>query len=201
MVDQPEIRPLTVPPFQEMPSESHNNLYDRERWIRALEEIAAALGSEGEPVEICLIGSAACILGGMDGRTSRDLDVWSPNSNYDEMELRRAVDRAGLMFDPKSELEPDTAYIQIVEPGIVQLGDFQSVLAKRMGRLRLTRPPYENLVASKLVRAELKDIQDIQFMLQSYRISKESISAAVRSLPRPARDTAMENMIYLEVFK
>lgn len=175
--------------------------YDRERWLRALEEIATALGSEGDPVELCLIGSASCILGGMDGRTSIDLDVWMPNSDFDELELKRAVLDAGLLFDPKSELELGRAYVQIVEPGIVQMGNFESVSLKRMGRLRITRPPYENIIASKLVRSDLKDIQDIQFMMKTYRVDKEAVRQVIASLPAGPRDTAMENIVYLEILK
>lgn len=184
-----------------MPSEDSNISYDRDRWLRALEEIAVALGNEGDPVEICLIGSAACILGGMEGRTSIDLDVWTPNSNFDELELKRAVTHAGLLFDPKSEREPNTGYLQIVEPGIVQVGVFESVPVKRMGRLRITRPPYENIIASKLTRANLKDIQDIQFLMQSYRPDKESIKRIIQALPTRSRETALENLIYLEILK
>ncbi len=184
-----------------MPSEVHNLSYDRERWLRTLEDIASTLGSEGEPVELCLIGSAACILGGMDGRTSMDLDIWMPGSDFDELELKKAVLSAGLLFDPKSELEPDTPYIQIVEPGIVQMGKFVSVSVKRMGRLRISRPPYENLIASKLVRADLKDIQDIQFMMQAYRVDKDAVRRVIESLPSRPRATALENTIYLDILK
>jgi hypothetical protein len=35
--------------------------------------IPRALGKQGPPVRLCLLGSAACLFGGMDGRTS-DLD-------------------------------------------------------------------------------------------------------------------------------
>ncbi len=56
--------------------------FDRDRWTRALEDIAVALGKDGDPVEICLIGSATCLLGGMEGRTSVDLDIWMPDSKF-----------------------------------------------------------------------------------------------------------------------
>lgn len=184
-----------------MSLEIHNNSYDRDQWLRALEAIATALGSDGDAVEVCLIGSSACIFGGMGGRTSIDLDVWLPNSDFDELELKRAVTEAGLLFDPKSELEPNTAYVQIVEPGLVQVGQFDGVLLKRMGRLRITRPPYENLVASKLVRADAKDIQDIQFLIQTYRVTSEAVAQVVESLPARSRDIARENMVYLEILK
>ncbi len=175
--------------------------FDRDRWLRALEEIAIALGKEGDPVEICLIGSAACLFGGMDGRTSIDLDVWMPNSRFDELELKQAVLAAGLLYDPKTEEEPEKTYLQIVEPGIVQIGKFESVFVKRMGRLLIKRPPYENIIASKLTRANLKDIQDIHFLMQTYRPTRDSIVEVIQSLPDSEREVASANLIYLDILK
>jgi hypothetical protein len=175
--------------------------FDRDRWLRALEEIAIALGKEGDAVELCLIGSAACILGGMHERSSIDLDVWMPDSNFDELELKEAVLKAGLLYDPKTHDHTLKPYIQIVEPGIVQVGKFQSILMKRMGRLRITRPPYENIIASKLGRASLKDIQDIQYLIQNFRPDKKIIAALIDTFPISTRDMAKENLIYLEIFQ
>ena len=180
--------------------QSSSASFDREHWQKVLEQIALALGKEGAPVELCLIGSAACILGGMAGRTSMDLDVWQPASDYDLLELRRAVENAGLLFDPKSNLTDEQSYIQIVNPGIVQTGEFTSVLIQRVGRLRITRPPFENIIASKLVRASIKDIQDIQYMMQNYRPDPKVIKNIISSFHGSDRELAMENLIYLEVF-
>jgi hypothetical protein len=55
---------------------------DGAEWMAVLERLAAALPSEGPPLRLCLIGSAACLFGGMEGRTSRDLDIWKPASRY-----------------------------------------------------------------------------------------------------------------------
>lgn len=169
--------------------------------MRALEDIAVALGKEGDPVEICLIGSATCLLNGMDGRTSVDLNVWMPNSKFDELEFKRAVLDAGLLFNPISEEEPDRTYIQLVEPGIVQLGTFESVLIKKLGRLLIKRPPHENIIASKLTRANLKDIQDIHFLMQTYRPNRELIEQIIQTLPPADRDIATENLVYLDILK
>lgn len=48
------------------------NSLDGEAWMSLLEKVALALGKDGPPVRLCLIGSAACPFGGMEGRTSRD---------------------------------------------------------------------------------------------------------------------------------
>lgn len=45
----------------------------------------------------------------------------------------------------------------------------------RMGRLHLLRPPVENLIASKLIRAEPKDLGDIRFL-----VSRDRLPAADR---------------------
>lgn len=70
----------------------------------------------------------ACVFGGMNARTSRDLDVWKPASDYDFVELKEAVEAAGLDFDPTSFVEPDAPYVQLVEPGTTQIGNFEPVL-------------------------------------------------------------------------
>lgn len=175
--------------------------FDRDRWLRALEEIAIALGKDGDPVEICLIGSAACILGGMAGRSSVDLDVWKPSSRYDTLELKKAVENAGLVFNPVSEIEPDRSYIQIVEPGIVQVGTFDPVLIERMGRLRITRPPIENIIASKLPRCSDKDLEDIAYLRKKYAIAVESVESVVREFTGSAAENAKENLIYLHILQ
>ena len=86
--------------------------------MAVLERLARALKPEGTPLRLCLIGSAACLFGGMEGRTSGDLDVWKPASDFDRLEIEAAAVQAGLLFDPKSTLEPESPYIQLVEPGL-----------------------------------------------------------------------------------
>jgi len=182
-----------------MPPKSPTPAYDRERWMCALESMARALGQDGPPVQLCLIGSAVCLLENMPERTSRDLDIWKPASSYDTVELKMAAEHAGILFNPKEHLEPEEPYLQIVEPGIVQTGKFAPVLMERMGRLELYRPPIENIIASKLTRAADKDIQDILYLLKTYQPDIPEIKSIVQSFPRTAKAQAMENLIYLEV--
>ena len=176
-----------------------NATLNADEWMRILEKLAAALPSPGPPVKLCLIGSAACLFGGMDGRTSADLDVWRPQSDYDRGELRAAAEVAGILFDPKSALDPEKPYLQIVEPGLTQLGAFEPVLVDRMGRLEIYRPPVENLVAAKLIRAEPKDIGDIRFLISLHRPDPAQIRAVVAAFPPGSRERAQENLVYLEV--
>ena len=172
---------------------------DRDAWLAALERIAAALGPSGQPVRLCLIGSVACVFGGMATRTTRDLDVWKPASDYDLIELKRAVEAAGLTFDPKSSLNPDTPYVQMVEAGPTQVGQFVPVFMERLGRLYLYRPPIEHLIASKLVRGDGKDVDDVVFLMAKHSPARASIRAVIESFAEPGKAQALENLVYLQV--
>lgn len=174
---------------------------DGEAWSAVLADLARALGKEGAPIRLCLIGSAACLFGGMDGRTSSDLDIWRPASDFDRGELQAAAEKAGLLFDPKQTLEPNRPYLQLVEPGLTQLGVFEPVFIERIGRLHLYRPPVENLIAAKLIRAEPKDLADIQFLASRHRPDLSRVREIVGKFHDPARERASENLVYLEVLK
>ncbi len=169
---------------------------DRDQWFAVLERLADALG-EGPEVKLCLIGSAACIFGGMDGRTSRDLDIWKPASDYDRRELARAAEAAGLLFDPIAENLPAGPYLQLIDPIPAELGSFESVFIERIGRLRLFRPPIENLIVSKLIRCEPRDLSDIRFLISRYHPSVERIQQIIAALSPRNREQAAENLIYL----
>jgi hypothetical protein len=182
-----------------MPTEPETPFYDKERWMRSLEDVAHALGKEGPPVKLCLIGSAVCVLGNMPERASRGLDIWKPSSSYDTLEFKSAAEKAGIRFSPKDYIEPTEQYFQIVEPGIVQTGAFTPVLMEKMGRLEIYRPPIENIIASKLTRAAEKDIQDILYLLKAYQPDISEIKKIVHAFPEAAKAQGIENLIFLEV--
>ena len=79
---------------------------DGEAWSAVLADLAHALGKEGTPLRLCLIGSAACLFGGMDGRTSADLDIWKPASDYDRGELKAAAKKPACYLIPNKPLNP-----------------------------------------------------------------------------------------------
>jgi hypothetical protein len=174
---------------------------DGEDWMAVLERLSVALGKEGPPVRLCLIGSAACLFGGMDGRTSHDLGIWRPASDYDRAELKRAAEAVGLAFDPKTGLEPGRPYLQLIEPGPTELGVFQPVLVDRMGRLEIYRPPIENLIAAKLIRGEAKDLGDIRFLTSRHRPDFTKIREIVAQFSARGREQASENLVYLDILK
>ena len=180
---------------------SSNLQLDGEAWSAVLADLAQALGKEGPPVRLCLIGSAACLFGGMDGRTSADLDIWKPASDYDRAELKLAAEKAGLLFDPKQTLEPNRPYLQLIEPGLTQLGAFEPVLIERIGRLQIFRPPIENLIAAKLLRAEPKDLGDIRFLMSRHRPETARIRKVISEFSGATRERATENLVYLDVLE
>ena len=112
-----------------------------------------------------------------------------------------AAEKAGLLFDPKTTLEPDTPYLQLVEPGLTQLGEFVPVFVDRLGRLQLYRPPVENLVAAKLIRAEPKDLGDITFLISRHRPDLRRLRQIIVGFDPTAREKASENLVYLDVLK
>jgi hypothetical protein len=174
--------------------------YDRDAWLAKLALISKSLQKQGSTAQLTLVGSATGLLNGQPGRTTIDLDVWRPTSKYARETLKTAVEEAGVLFDPKFTIEPEVPYVQMIDPGLVQTGKFEHTeLLEQFGALQLHRPPIANLIASKLIRAAVKDLQDITFLLANYRPEREAIARAIRSMPAPARKQALENKVYLDV--
>lgn len=171
----------------------------------AWNEVEDALIRLGEflekPTALTVIGSAVCMSLGQPGRMTIDVDVWRRTSKFDLGDLKRACQKAGIDFNPQTYGEPDRLYLQLVEPGIVQLGEFEATAEiATVGNLALTRPPIENLVASKLVRGEARDYDDIVFMVSKCGVTQAQIEAAIATIPdKMARETAQENLVMLEI--
>lgn len=104
-----------------------------------------------------------------------------------------------MAFDPKTTLDPDKPYVQLVEPGPTQVGHFEPVLVERVGRLMRYRPPVENLIASKLVHGDARDVEDVIFLANKYRPSLEAVRSVVEAFQNPGRRQALENLVYLEL--
>lgn len=186
---------------------------NEQQWRERLNAVADAM--DGHPARLCLIGSAAGIFSGqpsrtsMDldvlacgGRTSMDLDVYAPGSRYDDAVLRKAVEAAGLLFDPKGMIEPDRPYVQIVHEGIVRVGAFRDADTMGLHRskdLDVVSAPAANLVASKLVRGDTRDIEDIFYLMAKFAPPRTAVEAIVMSFPERQRLVAMENMVYLDI--
>jgi hypothetical protein len=184
-----------------MSAETPTPAYDKDRWMRSLESMALALGKEGPPVKLCLIGSAACVFAGMDLRTTQDLDIWQSSSDFDLSEIRMAVEKSGLLFNPTDHLNPSQPYLQLVEAGMVQVGPFEPVFMFKIGRLVISRPPIENIIASKLVRSDAKDIEDIRFLYNHFQPDTSLIKEIIEAFPTSKRGIASENLVYLEILQ
>ena len=175
---------------------------DRDQWLDCLERIGSALPAEGEPVRVCLIGSAACLLeAGMPGRVSHDLDIWLPGSGFDLGELRRAVQTAGLLFDPRSALPPDRPYVQLISPGPSQAGEFTPVLWARFGRLHVYLPPWPHWIAAKLARGDARDVEDVLYVAGCRSVSRAAVAECADNFPEPARQQVLENLVYLSLLE
>ncbi len=91
--------------------------------------------------------------------------------------------------------------MQIVTPGPSQTGEFTPVLWARMGRLHICLPPWPNLIASKLVRGDERDVEDVLFLAAKHRIGVDPVKACAETMPEPAKQQVLENLVYLHILK
>lgn len=130
-----------------------------------------------------------------------DIDVWNQKSTFDQTELRKACQDAGVHFDPRGELDPNAVYVQIVRPGVVRLPvDFEVEVLGRYGKLTVVMPSPALLSAAKLARGDERDIEDIAWWIKERAISLDDIREAVGTLPdQSQREVADENMVLVEL--
>jgi hypothetical protein len=171
---------------------------DPTRLMQIFDELGKRLVA---PSTICLIGSSPGIVSGQADRQSMDIDVWRPRSTFDDTEFRRACQEAGLLFDPKGELDPEAVYVQIVQPGIVKLpADFKLDILGRYGALTVAMPEPALLSAAKLVRGDPRDIEDVAWWVKERALDLDAIRAAVSALPDASqREVAGGNVILVEL--
>jgi len=74
------------------------------------------------------------------------------------------------------------------------------VLIDRLGRLEVWRPPIENLIVSKLIRCDAKDLSDIRFLISRHRPETKRIRDLIATLSPRSREQALENLVYLDIF-
>jgi hypothetical protein len=167
---------------------------DRDRLVRIFDELGQRLAT---PATICVIGSTPGIVLGQPGRQSQDIDIWRPNSKYDETQFRRACLELGLLYDPRSELDPKAIYVQIVRPGLVNLPqDIKVEILGEYGALTVAMPAPALLSAAKLVRGDPRDIEDVAWWIKERKLDLEEIRTAVGTLPDlTQREIAAENMV------
>jgi len=168
-------------------------------------DIQAALMRVGEhlkkPTRLVLIGSSVGMWYGQAGRMTEDVDVWSPKSEIDLADVAQACEKAGIHFDPRNyDVPRDGLYLQLVTPGVVHVGKWKTEESMfRSGNLEVVHPPAENIIASKLVRAEPYDLEDIVFLMNRLSVSMDRVRAAVSTLQGISKDLAQENLVFLEI--
>ena len=165
-----------------------------------LENLLIKLGEElKQPVQLVVIGSTVCMSLGQADRMTSDVDVWRNSSVFDLGVLKSACQSSGIDFNPTAYDEPENAYIQLIDPGIVQLGIFKETeVIFKTGNLELRRPPIENIIASKLVRGDAQDFDDCVFLMNKCKISIDKISDAIDSISDLfSKENAKENISLL----
>jgi hypothetical protein len=73
------------------------------------------------------------------------------------------------------------------------------MLVERVGRLMLYRPPVENLIASKLVRGDARDVEDVIFLANKYRPSLAAVRSIAETFHNPGRRQVLKNLVYLDL--
>lgn len=170
---------------------------DQSKVNQIFESISSHLTGD---VKLSVIGSTVGIMHGQAGRMTEDIDVWADGSDFDHQDLRSACEKAGVLFNPVTLDTPDRFYMQIVQEGITQLGDYDKSKEKtllKIGKLLIVSPPIENIVASKLVRASQDDITDIVFLTAAFNIPMGAIESVIDTMPALQAEQARENIVLL----
>ena len=148
-----------------------------------------------------IYGGAAVAVLGSRIRTTMDIDVAEPYSRIDRAEFAAASAKAGLPVNPDADY--DSAFLELVgafrlcvpeptseKPGIV-------VYSGR--NLTVRTGSAADLIASKLVRYDEQDQQDIQFLLKTGAVTLEAVKESASRLPAAFREDALvrENLANL----
>lgn len=147
-------------------------------------------------------GGAAVALLGSGIRTTMDVDVAEPYSHFDRAAFVEASARAGLPVNPGEDYEQ--AFLELVgafrlcvpEPTASNAG-----LELFKGKnLTVRTGSAADLIASKLVRYDEQDQQDIQFLLKAGAVAVAAVRESVSRLPTAFREDALvrENLDNLE---
>lgn len=134
---------------------------------------------------------------------------WRPGSEILDSEMSQIAAAAGLAYNPP-EFEPEGAYLQIINPGVVNLppvkgDDWATGEASRtlwQGKsITVTCPPPAIIAASKLVRASEVDIDDVAYLIGAIGVSRKQIIAATDAFPEPDRQFAHENISLVDAMQ
>jgi len=146
----------------------------------------------GEPVRLCIYGSAALMLLGQEDRFSVDVDVAAPYSAVNLGAFEAAAQRIGLPVNPTEDHSGD--HIEWVGPARLCLArptPEQTIVLWQGARLTVFTLPPADLIASRLIRYDPIDQADIQFLMVQARVQVEDVAQAVQRLPPAFRADAL----------
>jgi len=149
-----------------------------------------------------VFGGAAVALLGSRIRTTMDIDVAEPYSVMDRAAFCAASAEAGLPVNPSPEY--GAAFLELVGPLRLSLPrpdpSVPAVELYRGRNLTVRTGSAADLVASKLVRYDEQDQQDIQFLMGEGGATLEDVKASVARLQPVFRNDALvkENLAKLE---
>jgi len=149
-----------------------------------------------------VFGGVAVALMGSRIRTTMDVDVAEPFSSLDRAAFPAASAEAGLPVNPG--LDYDAAFLELIGPFRLAMpvpdAAHPGMELYRGKNLVVRTGSAADIVASKLVRYDEQDQQDIQFLMGEGGATLEAVREAVSRLQPKFRDDALvlENLKNLE---
>lgn len=167
-----------------------------------IEQILSVIGGRLQrPSIMVVVGSTASMLSGQEDRQTPDIDVWFPMSDFDAVDMKQAVEAAGLHYDPRGEIGGQDLYLQILRPGITMYPvEFETTTLGVFGNLTVKMPPAALMVATKLARATETDLEDVSWWMKNAGIDRSEVEAAIQRIPqRRHREEAAANLIFVDI--
>jgi hypothetical protein len=145
------------------------------------------------PVRLYIYGSAVVILLDAPGRTSLDIDVAGPYTVADQSEFACLSESLGLPVNPDPLCQ--TEHVEWIGPLRLCLpmprSEHPGMMLWQGRNLTVMTGTVEDLVASKLIRYDVTDRTDIQYLFSQYRFEMNAVQDAVSRLPHPFHKDAM----------
>lgn len=167
---------------------------NKNQLVTYLERIDAALP---DTVALYIYGSAAFILLDEPDRTSLDVDVAAPYCQVNERVFRDVASKAGLPVNPESDTAGDhIEWISSLRLCLPKPSADSDITLWQGKRLTVKTGAIPALIASKLIRYDAIDRNDVQYLLAQHAVTFANVAAAVRSLPPPFHEdtVVLENL-------
>ena len=132
--------------------------------------------------ELFVIGGSAIGLLGAKIRTTIDIDIAAPYSRVNLEEFKRVSAELGFPVNPGADYQG--VFIEFVGPARLSLPvptEDAQILFRGLN-LTVKTATFADLVASKLSRYSLKDMQDIQFLTAAGKVEINEVADAILRL-------------------